>query len=72
MGGNFKAGTPDEIAAGFTDDTDLLLALVHPELRGPVRPRPDLAAVTTAVRQKKHRIIGRSAYSFAANSPRGL
>jgi methylated-DNA-[protein]-cysteine S-methyltransferase len=37
-------------AAGFTGDTDLLLTLVHPELRGPVRPRPDLGAVTTAVR----------------------
>jgi methylated-DNA-[protein]-cysteine S-methyltransferase len=37
-------------AAGFTTDTGALLALVHPRLRAPVRPRPDLGAVTAAVR----------------------
>ena len=37
-------------AAGFTSDTDALLALIHPALRGPVRTRPDLGAATVAVR----------------------
>jgi O6-methylguanine-DNA--protein-cysteine methyltransferase len=36
-------------AAGFGTDPDALLALVHPSLRGPVRPRPDLGPVTAAV-----------------------
>ena len=36
-------------AAGFTTDTGALLALVHPTLAGPVRPRPDLGPVTRAV-----------------------
>ncbi|HEX5594417.1 MAG TPA: methylated-DNA--[protein]-cysteine S-methyltransferase [Micromonosporaceae bacterium] len=37
-------------AAGFTANLDELLAVVHPNLRGPVRPRPELGRVTTAVR----------------------
>lgn len=37
-------------AAGFTADPDDLLALVHPDLRGPVRHRADLGEVTGAVR----------------------
>lgn len=37
-------------AAGFTSDVDALLAVVHPSLRGPVRPRAELGAVTVAVR----------------------
>lgn len=36
-------------AAGFTDDPDALLRLVHPRLRHPVRSRPDLGPVTAAV-----------------------
>jgi methylated-DNA-[protein]-cysteine S-methyltransferase len=36
-------------AAGFTTDPGALLSLVHPALRGPVRPRPDLGSVTAAV-----------------------
>jgi methylated-DNA-[protein]-cysteine S-methyltransferase len=36
-------------AAGFTTDAEALLALVHPDLRGPVRPTPDLGAVSKAV-----------------------
>ena len=42
---------PDGVvrAAGFTADVDALLALVHPRLRQPVRPRPDLGPVTAAV-----------------------
>ncbi|WP_416902438.1 methylated-DNA--[protein]-cysteine S-methyltransferase [Micromonospora echinospora] len=36
-------------AAGFTSDLDGLLGLVHPMLRGPVRSRPELGTVTTAV-----------------------
>lgn len=36
-------------AAGFTTDVDALLSLVHPSLRSPVRPRPDLGPVTAAV-----------------------
>ncbi|SDX99498.1 methylated-DNA-[protein]-cysteine S-methyltransferase [Micromonospora pattaloongensis] len=37
-------------AAGFTAHVDELTALVHPGLRGPVRSRPELGAVTDAVR----------------------
>ncbi|HEX5543070.1 MAG TPA: methylated-DNA--[protein]-cysteine S-methyltransferase [Micromonospora sp.] len=37
-------------AAGFTTDLEELLSVVHPALRGPVHPRPDLGRVTTAVR----------------------
>ncbi|WBB97937.1 methylated-DNA--[protein]-cysteine S-methyltransferase [Solwaraspora sp. WMMA2059] len=37
-------------AAGFTADPDDLLAVVHPDLRGPVRHRADLGDVTRAVR----------------------
>jgi methylated-DNA-[protein]-cysteine S-methyltransferase len=37
-------------AAGFTTDVDALLALVHPALRGDVRPAADLGAVSAAVR----------------------
>ena len=37
-------------AAGFTTDIGALLALVHPTLRAAPRPRPDLGAVTAAVR----------------------
>jgi len=37
-------------AAGFTGDAEALLALVHPNLRGQPRPRPDLGPVTVAVR----------------------
>lgn len=37
-------------AAGFTADIEPLLAVVHPSLRAPVRPRADLGAVTVAVR----------------------
>lgn len=36
-------------AAGFTTDVGLLLPLVHPALRGPVRPRADLGPVSAAV-----------------------
>lgn len=36
-------------AAGFTTDSEALLPLVHLNLRGPVRPRPDLGPVTEAV-----------------------
>ncbi|ASW56670.1 methylated-DNA--[protein]-cysteine S-methyltransferase [Plantactinospora sp. KBS50] len=36
-------------AAGFTTDTDPLLALVHPSLRAPVRALPDAGAATRAV-----------------------
>jgi len=36
-------------AAGFTTDVEALLTLVHPELRAPVRPRPDLGPVSAAV-----------------------
>lgn len=36
-------------AAGFTTDLPALLALVHPRLRAPLRQRPDLGPVTTAV-----------------------
>lgn len=38
-------------AAGFTADIDALLAAIHPTLRAPVRPRPDLGPVTDAVRR---------------------
>lgn len=38
-------------AAGFTDDLDELLPLIHPSLRGPVRQRADLGPITTAVRR---------------------
>ncbi|HEY0697593.1 MAG TPA: methylated-DNA--[protein]-cysteine S-methyltransferase [Micromonospora sp.] len=38
-------------AAGFGTDIDALLALMHPGLRGPVRTRSDLGAVTAAVRR---------------------
>jgi methylated-DNA-[protein]-cysteine S-methyltransferase len=37
-------------AAGFTADVDSLVALIHPALRAPVRPRADLGSVTAAVR----------------------
>ncbi|MEU6204715.1 methylated-DNA--[protein]-cysteine S-methyltransferase [Micromonospora musae] len=37
-------------AAGFTDDPQALLPLVHPTLRAPLRHRADLGPVTTAVR----------------------
>ncbi|MEV4631316.1 methylated-DNA--[protein]-cysteine S-methyltransferase [Micromonospora sp. NPDC049523] len=37
-------------AAGFTADVEPLLAVVHPSLRGPVRARADLGAVTVAAR----------------------
>ncbi|MEV1331926.1 methylated-DNA--[protein]-cysteine S-methyltransferase [Micromonospora costi] len=37
-------------AAGFTAGPDDLLPVVHPDLRGPVRMRADLGAVTRAVR----------------------
>lgn len=37
-------------AAGWTSDVETLLAVVHPSLRAPVRPRADLGAVTVAVR----------------------
>ena len=37
-------------AAGFTTEIDALLAVVHPSLRAPVRPRADLGPVTVAVR----------------------
>jgi methylated-DNA-[protein]-cysteine S-methyltransferase len=36
-------------AAGFTADPRDLLPLVHPRLREPLRPRPDLGPVTAAV-----------------------
>ncbi|WP_320066410.1 methylated-DNA--[protein]-cysteine S-methyltransferase [Micromonospora sp. RTGN7] len=36
-------------AAGFTADPQTLLPLMHPGLRGPLRQRPDLGPVTTAV-----------------------
>ena len=36
-------------AAGFSPDTDALLALVHPTLREPVRPMADLGPITAAV-----------------------
>lgn len=38
------------LASGWTTDTDTLLALVHPELRGEARPRTDLGAPTKALR----------------------
>ncbi|MFI6760163.1 methylated-DNA--[protein]-cysteine S-methyltransferase [Micromonospora sp. NPDC050417] len=37
-------------AAGWTSEVETLLAVVHPSLRAPVRPRADLGAVTRAVR----------------------
>ncbi|MEH0939104.1 methylated-DNA--[protein]-cysteine S-methyltransferase [Micromonospora psammae] len=37
-------------AAGFTPEPESLLPLVHPGLRGPLRHRADLGAVTVAVR----------------------
>nr|MDT0661653.1 methylated-DNA--[protein]-cysteine S-methyltransferase [Micromonospora sp. DSM 115978] len=37
-------------AAGFTTDPEPLLHLVHSALRGPVRIRPELGPVSTAVR----------------------
>jgi methylated-DNA-[protein]-cysteine S-methyltransferase len=36
-------------AAGFTGDAEALLSLVHPTLRGALRPRPDLGPATDAV-----------------------
>ncbi|HEX8630029.1 MAG TPA: methylated-DNA--[protein]-cysteine S-methyltransferase [Catenuloplanes sp.] len=36
-------------AAGFTEDVQALLALVHPALRGPIRPCADLGPVSAAV-----------------------
>ena len=36
-------------AAGFTADPATLLPLVHPDLRAPLRTRPDLGPVTVAV-----------------------
>jgi methylated-DNA-[protein]-cysteine S-methyltransferase len=36
-------------AAGFTSDPHALLALIHPRLREPLRPRGDLGPVTAAV-----------------------
>ena len=36
-------------AAGFTTSVEELLSLVHPALREPTRPRPDLGPVTDAV-----------------------
>ncbi len=36
-------------AAGFTADPQVLLALIHPALRAPLRERPDLGPVTAAV-----------------------
>ena len=36
-------------AAGFGTDAEVLLTVVHPRLRGPVLPRPDLGPVTGAV-----------------------
>ncbi|MEV1285770.1 methylated-DNA--[protein]-cysteine S-methyltransferase [Micromonospora sp. NPDC049679] len=36
--------------AGFTAQVEAVLAVVHPTLRGPVRSRPELGAVTDAVR----------------------
>ncbi|MFB9235236.1 methylated-DNA--[protein]-cysteine S-methyltransferase [Plantactinospora siamensis] len=36
-------------AAGFTTETEPLLALVHPSLRAPVRALPDAGAVTRAL-----------------------
>jgi methylated-DNA-[protein]-cysteine S-methyltransferase len=38
-------------AAGFTAEVEPLLTLVHPDLRGPVRTRPELGPVTDAVRR---------------------
>jgi methylated-DNA-[protein]-cysteine S-methyltransferase len=38
-------------SAGFTDDPAVLLPLVHPSLRGPVRLHADLGPITTAVRR---------------------
>lgn len=38
-------------AAGFTDDTDDLLPLVHPTLRGPVRSRTAAGPITDAVQR---------------------
>jgi methylated-DNA-[protein]-cysteine S-methyltransferase len=37
-------------ASGFTTDVEVLMALVHPSLRGDLRPRPDLGAITDATR----------------------
>lgn len=37
-------------AAGFTADPTALLPLVHPSLRAPLVPRPDLGDITTATR----------------------
>lgn len=37
-------------AAGFTPDPAVLLPLVHPRLRGPLRSRPELGPVTVAIR----------------------
>ncbi|MEW2381614.1 methylated-DNA--[protein]-cysteine S-methyltransferase [Micromonospora sp. NPDC047707] len=36
-------------AAGFTADPQTLVPLIHPSLRAPLRPRPDLGPVTAAV-----------------------
>lgn len=38
-------------AAGFTARPDALLPLIHPTLRGPVRPRTELGSITEAVRR---------------------
>lgn len=37
-------------AAGFNAGVDQLLPLIHPSLRGPLRERTELGAVTTAIR----------------------